>query len=58
MHQAEELTISYEYNKFGELIRQTDAPGKLDSMEHDTLGRILTEVRSEGDKAFTYNSVG
>lgn len=51
-------TVTYRYDKFNQLIKQTDARGKIDSLTYDLLGRVSTEVRSAGTKVYTYDPSG
>lgn len=50
--------ISYLYNNYNELIKQTDARGKTDSLTYDLLGRVTSEIRDEGTKVYTYDPSG
>ena len=51
-------TITYRYNNYNELTRQTDARGKIDSLTYDILGRVSTEVRDEGTNVYKYDPSG
>jgi len=51
-------TITYRYNNFNELTKQTDARGKIDSLTYDVLGRVSTEIREEGTKVYKYDPAG
>jgi RHS repeat-associated protein len=51
-------TITYRYNNYNELTKQIDAQGKIDSLTYDILGRVATEVRTEGIKVYTYDPSG
>lgn len=47
-------TIDYDYNIFGELIKQTDAKGNIVEIDYDAGGRI-TEKDWTGGQTITYN---
>ena len=51
-------TITYSYNNFNELTKQTDLRGIVDSLTYDILGRVATQVRNEGIKVYTYDPAG
>ncbi len=53
-------TILYRYNKFGEMTRQLDAKGNIDSLTYDILVRVATQYRNndEGTKVFRYDPAG
>jgi YD repeat-containing protein len=40
------------------MTRQLDAKGNSDSLTYDVLGRVATEVRSEGTKIYRYDPAG
>ncbi len=49
-------TYLYEYNGFGELIKQTYPNGNVATMTYDKLGRILTRVDNDGTTTNTYDA--
>jgi len=46
--------IQYEYNAFGELVKQIDAKGNTFTMQYDNLGRITDKVSPEGKTSYEY----
>lgn len=45
---------SYEYNGFGDLIRQVDAKGQEATLEYDRLGRLIRRFEPEGVSTWVY----
>jgi len=50
--------VSYQYNNFGELVKQIDAMGNADSLSYDVLGRVHTRTREEGTTTYSYDPSG
>ncbi|EGG95113.1 Rhs family protein [gamma proteobacterium IMCC1989] len=46
----------YEYNGFGEIIRQTDAKNQVSQVVYDRLGRMVKRTEPEGQSTWTYGN--
>ncbi len=51
-------TTTYEYNNYGELIKQTDARGHITQMGYLTDGRLSSKTTTEGTYNYTYYTSG
>lgn len=49
-------TYQYQYNGFGELIRQTYPSTKVVTMAYDRLGRLTTRTEDEGVTTYTFDA--
>lgn len=51
-------TITYQYNRFNELIEQKNANQKITTITYDDLGRILSKTNPDGTNIYTYVTNG
>jgi YD repeat-containing protein len=51
-------TITYGYDKAGNVNRQEDAEGRITEMEFDKFGRIKSKTTPEVSTSYFYNSEG
>src|SRR6266581_309874 len=47
---------NYGYNSLGELVRQTDAKGQIQTVLYDPLGRIQSRTTPEGTSSWIYDN--
>lgn len=51
-------SVYYEYNAFGELIKQTNPQGEETVISYDEEGRVLTKTTPEGVTSYSYYTEG
>lgn len=51
-------TTTYKYNAYGELIRQTNALGKKDSLQYNTLGQVVSKISDGKTTNYAYYTSG
>jgi len=48
----------YEYDEAGQLIRQTDSSGTIQTMQYNELGELVTQTGQNGTMTYEYDEIG